>query len=108
MKEFTINFNDRRQSGVSIALKEDGKVSYSAWEFEGATYGYPDDKPERYKANPYNEFISYMDSVAKHYPEVYRAVYEHIKCRKESAYVRLAEYCKRKNNEYARKFTIIE
>jgi len=105
---FVVNFHDRRQSGISIALEKDGKVSYSAWEFEGAASGHPDDQPNYHDRNPYNSFISTLDSVAERHPEVYRAVYEHIQCRKESAYVRLADYCKRKNNEYARKFRIIE
>ena len=63
---------------------------------------------EQRNRNPYASFVSTLDSVAKKYPEVYRAVYEHIRSRKENAYVRLAEHCKRKNNEYARKFSIIE
>lgn len=105
---FVVNFHDRRQSGISITLEKGGKVSYSAWEFEGAAKGYPDGQPDYHNRNPYRSFISTLDSVAEHHPEVYRAVYEHIQCRKESAYVRLSDYCKRKNNEYARKFRIIE
>lgn len=105
---FVVNFHNSRQSGISITLEDGGKVSYSAWEFEGAASGYPDAEPDYRDRNPYSSFVSYLDSVAKKYPEVYRAVYEHIQCRKESDYVRLAGYCKRKNNEYARKFRIIE
>lgn len=108
MESFAVDFHDRRQSGISITLNKDGSVSYAAWEFEGATQGCPDDKPNQRNRNPYTSFISTLDSVAKKYPEVYRAVYEHIQGRNENAYVRLAEHCKRKNNEYARKFRIIE
>ena len=107
MKSFVVNYHDRRQSGIAIRLEDEGRVSYSAWEFEGATSGYPDDKPS-YGINPYRSFVSYLDSVAKNYPEVYHAVYQHIQSRKESDYVSLADYCKRKNNEYARKFRVIE
>lgn len=100
-----------RNSGYSIELLSDGKVCYATWEFEGAISSCPDDEPATGMCgdhNPYGSFVSTLDRVAERHPEVYRAVYEHIQGRTEDAYVRLAEYCKRKNNQYISKFQIIE
>lgn len=52
--------------------------------------------------------IGILDDIAKHHPEVYGEVYHHIQPRTEESYVTLAMYCKKKNNEIARKLHIIE
>ncbi len=102
-------------SGYSIELLSDGKVRHTAWEFAGTISSCPEDKPATEMCgdhNPYCSFVSTLDRVAERHPNVYRAVYEHIQGRTEGAYMRLAEYCKRKNNQYISqyisKFQIIE
>ena len=98
-------------SGSSIELLSDGRVCYTTWDFGGAASSHPDDEPETGMCgdhNPYRSFVSVLDYVATRYPEVYRAVYEHIQGRTEDAYAKLAEYCKSKNNQYISKFRIIE
>lgn len=100
-----------RNSGCSIKLLSDGNVCYARWEFGGAISSYPDDEPATGMCgdhDPYGSFVSALNFVAERHPEVYRAVYEHIQGRTEDAYVRLAQYCKIKNNRYISKFRIIE
>lgn len=104
---FEIRNNDRRQSGFGIDLISGGTITYGCWEYEGAEYGQPDDKKNIYNSSPLSRCISILDAVAKRYPEVYRAVYEHIQNRTEYEYKALASHCREKNNDYARKFTII-
>lgn len=99
--------------GYSIELLSNGMVRYAEWDFQGAIISYPDDEPATGMCgdhDPYSSFVNTLNRVAKHYPEVYRAVYEHIQCRTEEVYAKLAEYCKIMNNQYIyiNKFRIIE
>ena len=109
------------ESGYSIELLDEGRVCYSEYSFEGYAHGQPDDEPENERScpdpdyepeSPYSTFLKYLDIVAKKYPEVYFAVYEHIQDRTEYAYRCLAGYCKYQNNsfisQFQSKFQIIE
>lgn len=119
MQKFTVSQEACRDGNYTIELINDGRVSCMQVEYTGTDYWNPernfwidacslDDKPNGLISNPYGFFTRALDKVAVKCPEVYRAVYEHIQVRTEADYKRLAEYCKKKNNEYACKLQIIE
>ena len=97
------------ESGYSIELLDEGRVCYSEYSFEGYSSGQPDGEPKsEYSYSPYSHFLIVLNNVAKKYPEVYLAVYEHIQGRTEEAYRSLAGYCKYRNNSFISQFQIIE
>ncbi len=91
-------------SGRFVSTEDNGKVRFSDWVSDGGMSVYPEMEGGKY----YSSCISILDDVAELHPEVYRAVYDHIQGRNEPQYLSLKAYCKKKNNELARKFTIIK
>lgn len=87
-----------------VILEDGGKVYFSNWCDNPHSGGAWSDSPY----GNLSECIRTLNNIGSRSPEVYRAVYEHIKQRTEQPYIDLANYCKRKNNEIAQKFQIID
>ena len=99
---FKIDYGIDRSKLISLERK--GNVYFSDSTYDARLCGYPTTTGDMH----YQVCISTLNAVAERYPEVYRAVYEHIQGRSELEYLQLKDYCKKKNNELARKLTIIE
>lgn len=88
-----------------VSTEKNGRVCFSVWSSKGLEMSL---YPTTHNGVYYRSCISILDIVADNYPEVYRAVYDHIQGRHGAEYSALKAYCKKRNNELASKLSIIE